>query len=144
LANVRDHAARIRVEHWLTDVKARLLLSPQLAGQIRGVVFEVRQGYKSKDSKRQNADIANAANAYTNLFVPVLLLFSTQIDNDVAARYVQAQWLLLSGLTSGDATTSTYVFRREVLGYDFAGFFERNSPRIKAELEAVLGTLLEV
>ena len=43
-------------------------------------MFEVRPGYKSKDSKRQNADVSNAANAYTHQYLPVVVLLSTQID----------------------------------------------------------------
>jgi hypothetical protein len=31
-----------------------------IANSLTDTVFEVRQGYKSKDSKRQNADIADA------------------------------------------------------------------------------------
>lgn len=71
------------------------------------------------------------------------MLLSSQIDNDVAIRYAQARWLLLTGTTGEHETNSTYVFCREVLGYDLAGFFERNSRRIKAELEHVLTALLE-
>lgn len=37
---------------------------------------------------------------------------------------------------------STYVFCREVLGYDLAGFFERYSPQLRAEMERVLQALL--
>ena len=40
-------------------------VDPDVFTILKGTVFEVRQGYKSKDSKRQNADIANAATAYT-------------------------------------------------------------------------------
>lgn len=143
LDHIKDIVARNRIDDWLKDVKMKLLLRPKLGAQITGAVFEARQGYKSKDSKRQNADISNASNAYANLYVPVLLLFSTQIDSGVASRYTQAQWLLLSGTISGTVTDSTYVFCREVLGYDLAGFFERNSTRLKAELENTLSTLLE-
>jgi hypothetical protein len=143
LADVKESAARSRCASWLAEVETKLLLSNELIPHIRGAVFEARQGYKSKDSKRQNADISNASNAYANLYIPVLLLFSTQIDGDVALRYAGAQWLILSGTTNGTALESTYVFCREVLGYDLAGFFQRNSPRLKAELESVLSTLLE-
>ncbi len=114
-----------------------------MRGQIRGVVFEVRQGYKSKDSKRQNADISNAVNAYTHLYIPVLLLFSTQIDQSLAKRYIQAKWLLLHGTIFGESISSTYVFCKEVLGYDLAGFFESYSQRLRTEFEAIVATLLE-
>jgi hypothetical protein len=103
----------------------------------------VRQGYKSKDSKRQNADISNASNAYANLYLPVLFLLSLQIDGDVALRYTTAQWLLLTGTVDGAPTESAYGFCRHVVGYDLAAFFDRNSRRIKAELEKVLSVLLK-
>jgi hypothetical protein len=57
-------------------------------------------------------------------------------------RYQQARWLLLTGSVSGTDTESSYTFCREILGYDLAAFFERNSKRIKEKLEEVLTTLL--
>jgi hypothetical protein len=142
LGDVPDANAKSRVEKWVQATYDKVLLAKEVRATIRGVVFEVRQGYKSKDSKRQNADISNASNAYANLYVPVLLLLSTQIDSDVASRYTQARWLLLTGTTAGSPTESTYAFCRDVLRYDLAGFFERNSSRFRKELEGVLATLL--
>ena len=95
------------------------------------------------DSKRQNADIANASNAYANLYLPVLFLLSTQIDGALITRYTQSRWLLLVGTTGSSALESSYTFCRDVVGYDLAGFFIRNSERIKTELEKVLETLLK-
>ena len=143
LEHVHDPAGKKRVATWLADAMARAEVPKESRDKIKGAVFEVRQGYKSKDSKRQNADIANASNAYAHLYVPVVLLLSTQIDSGIADRYALARWLLLIGSTSGKATESTYTFCRDVVGYDLAAFFERNSGRIKAELEAILQKLLE-
>jgi len=106
------------------------------------VVFECRQGYKSKDSKRQNADVANASNAYAHDYLPSVMLFSLQIDSDVAERYARAQWLLLRGTLAGSALDSTYTFCREVVGYDLAAFFERNKEVIKRQVEDVFKGLL--
>lgn len=142
LANITDATAKMRVQKWITDVGQTLGLPDDTMATIKGVVFEARQGYKSKDSKRQNADIANASKAYAHLYIPVILLFSTQIDNDVAHRYEENLWLLLKGTVHGAATESTYSFCCEVVGYDLAAFFSRNSPRIKAEVEQVLTALL--
>jgi len=142
LSDIATVGAKARVEQWLQAAYEKVLLTSELRPQIRGAVFEVRQGYKSKDSKRQNADISNASNAYANLYVPVLLLLSTQIDNDVAIRYSQARWLLLTGTVADSSTESTYAFCRDVLEYDLAGFFERNSARFRKELEKVLTALL--
>lgn len=143
LTDIHDVKAKARVQSWMEGVEERLLLDAAIRKRIKGVVFEVRQGYKSKDSKRQNGDISNASNAYANLYIPVLVLLSTQIDGDCALRYSQARWLLLKGTTVGTVQDSTYSFCREVVGYDLAGFFERNSPRIKTELELVLKALLQ-
>lgn len=68
------------VRSWLAEAAKRLELTKQVARGLQGAVFEVRQGYKSKDSKRQNADVANAPNAYAHQYLPVVALLSTQID----------------------------------------------------------------
>ncbi|HLJ81894.1 MAG TPA: hypothetical protein VKT52_10435 [Ktedonobacterales bacterium] len=128
------------VDEWLNAAASALKV--ERAAIHNGAVFEVRQGYKSKDSKRQNADLANAANAYAYQYLPVVILLSDQIDSDVAQRYIGARWLVLRGTLSGIPLTSTYVFYRDVIGYDLAGFFSRNSPAIKKEIGLVVEKLL--
>lgn len=140
--DISDPSARRRVEDWADRIAADLDLDAAFKRQMRGAVFEVRQGYKSADSKRQNADVANASNAYAHLYVPSLVLLSTQINEAVAARYVQARWLLMRGTLDGSETDSTYVFCRDVLGYDLGAFFERNSDRFRALLEDIVASLL--
>lgn len=142
---VLDPVKRERKEivlRWLNEASSKVGVSPEIKKVLRGAVFEVRQGYRSKDSKRQNADIANAAAAYSAGYLPVLLLLATQIDDDVAERYKNSRWLILRGELSGTNTTSTYVFCRDVLGYDLAVFFKRNSRVFKHEIETVLAELL--
>jgi len=124
------------------DATARVKLPQNKGESLEGCVFEVRQGYKSNDAKRQNADIANAVSAYAAGYLPVMLLLSTQIPDNLAERYVRARWLLLRGISSGSPVESTYVFCRDVLGYDLAAFFQRNSDAIKAETQKVLEGLL--
>jgi hypothetical protein len=141
-ADIEDTQRRSAVESWADEVTSHLALDTDFAAGMRGVVFEVRQGYKSADSKRQNADVANASNAYANLYVPSLVLLSTQINEAVAARYVAARWLLLSGTVEGSPLDSTYTFCREVLGYDLAAFFERSSERFKTLIEEIVASLL--
>ena len=119
-------------------------MDPGIAGSLKGVVFEVRQGYKSKDSKRQNADLANAHAAYTRGgYLPCMLLLSTQIDEDIVIRYRSENYALLVGsISNSSPITSTYDFMREVIGYDLAGFFERHSNTLKEEVERILELLL--
>ncbi len=134
---------RSAVSSWLQDACRITGVSGDVSRILKGAVFEVRQGYKSKDSKRQNADIANAAAAYAEAYLPVLLLLSTQMDIDVAVRYRNARWLILYGTIVGYTTDSTYEFCRQVLNYDLADFFQRHSSRFKQEVESVLQALLQ-
>jgi hypothetical protein len=144
LSDIQDAQKRDRVRAWMEDGLRKVLVDPAAENAPKkGVVFEVRQGYKSKDSKRQNADIANAAHAYVEGYLPAVVLLSNQIDGDIVTRYTQARWLMLTGTVNGTPTDSTYSFTRDVLEYDLAGFFQRNSTRFKAELEHVLTALLE-
>lgn len=142
LSAISNAAAADRVRLWLRDAANVLKVSKKVAATLEGPVFEVRQGYKSKDSKRQNADVGNAANAYANSYLPVVVLLSSQIDDDIAERYLRAQWLILRGTVSGSPLESTYSFARDVLSYDLAGFFNRNSARIRTEVEIVIEALL--
>ena len=141
--SIQDLRARERMMRWAEEAEEKLLLSPEIRQTIKGVIFEVRQGYKSKDSKRQNADISNAMSAYNYGYLPALVLLSTQIDGDLEQRYTRNRWLLLTGTTTGQPIDSTYSFCRTIIGYDLAGFFQRNSDRIKAEIEKVLTALLK-
>ncbi|MEJ5295111.1 MAG: hypothetical protein WHT28_07685 [Fimbriimonadales bacterium] len=109
---------------------------------MKGIVFEVRQGYKSRDSKRQKADVQSAARAYAAGYMPVMLVLSEQIDAVVAQRYRAANWLLLLGSLSDDSARSTYAFCSAIVGFDLAGFFERSSPRLREAIQHVLGVLL--
>jgi len=142
LRDVADGPTRKRVSDWLRKACQSLGVDAGVTKSLRGAVFEVRQGYKSKDSKRQNADIANAATAYTKAYLPCLIVLSTQIDEDVAHRYTGEKWLVLKGVVADSPLESTYAFFRSVVGYDLQGFFERNSDRFRKEIDAVLKTLL--
>ena len=127
----------------MAAAKQRVGVASTISKHINGAVFEVRQGYKSRDSKREKAYMATSVDAYQEFLLPVVLLLSTQIDEAVAERYHAGKWLLLVGTTAGSATDSTYAFCREVVCYDLAAFFERNATAIKAEIENVLKALLK-
>lgn len=108
-----------------------------------GTIFEIRQGYKSKDSKRQNADIANAATAYTKAYFPCAVILSAQIDSDILLRYRAEKWAVVTGIEgANDPLISTYDFMRDVVGYDLAAFFKRNSKTLRSEIDTVLKALL--
>lgn len=75
-------------------------------------------GGMTKDSKRQNFDLASA-----EAYLPVLLLFLTQMDLGVTYRYRNAWLLILYETITGSPTDSAYKFCRKVLNYDLADFF---------------------
>ena len=133
-------ARRHDIEQWLAVARTQL----EIRTSINGVVFEVRQGYKSKDSKRQQADLDNASHALKNAYIPAIVLFSQQIDDDIALRYRQGNWIVLTGdAQSRNSLESTYTFADQVLAFDLVGFFERVSPTLKTECERILTLLLE-
>jgi hypothetical protein len=136
--DICDPAVKVRVMNWVTEY-CRVIKATVPA---RGVVFEVRQGYKSKDSKRQNGDIDNVAVAWAQGYMPVFAIFSAQIDGDLVLRYRNHRAGILVGRTDGASNESLFVFCQEVLGFDLAGFFTRNSPAIKLEMHATLEALL--
>lgn len=159
LAHVRDAARRRVVQDWIDRSAIQLGVDPGIRRSLRGVVFEVRQGYKSKDSKRQNADIANAGTAYASAFLPCAVLMSNQIDTDLVERYRREKWCILTGTiqpapdVAADPSAarsdfdmrdlfSTYSFFESVVGFDLAAFFERNSPQIREEVHSILHSLL--
>jgi hypothetical protein len=135
---IQNSDVRARVVQWMADYSTSLMVP----NPPRGAVFEVRQGYKSKDSKRQNADIDNIAVAWANGYLPVFAIFSSQIDADLVLRYRNSRGGIIIGTTSGTSQTSLFVFCQEVLGYDLADFFRRNSEQIRSEVYVTLEALL--
>lgn len=142
LEDIADAARRETVARWLLESARRLDVAPGIAAALKGLVFEVRQGYKSKDSKRQNADLANAATAYSQGYLPVLLVLSTQIDSDIVERYTHAKWCILRGQLGASPHFSTYAFVEQIVGYDWAGFFQRNAVTLQALIADILQVLL--
>ena len=142
VAHVDDSKARSRVVEWLQRVGAGLHLPLARINALRGIVFEVRQGYKSADSKRQNADLRFGTRAYNENYLPVLTIVSKQISTPVSRRYRSAQLLVLMGTPHDDDTVSTFQFYSTVVNYDLADFFSRNSPILRKEFTEVLRVLL--
>ena len=143
LDKIPNAGKRATFHSWMKAGAEKLGVEPSVFATLTGTVFEVRQGYKSKDSKRQNADIANAAAAYTKALLPCAAILSAQIDNDILLRYRAAKWAIVTGIEGlNDPLLSTYDFMRDVVGYDLAAFFKRNSETLRAEVDAVLKALL--
>lgn len=142
IEDITHSLKRDRLLEWTKNAGDFLGLSPQIIDAMQGCVFEVRQGYKSKDSKRQNADLVNAATAYTQGYIPVAVVLSSQIDSDIVERYQANRWLILRGYLAGTPLDSSYAFAKTVLDYDLAAFFERNHTHLRETIVDVLETLL--
>lgn len=139
LSEIRNQAVLANVKSWIEEYCANLggVIEPT-----KGIVFEVRQGYKSKDSKRQNADLDNATVAWANSYLPVFAIFSAQIDTDIILRYRNSRCGVLVGTISNDRLTSLYAFFDQVLHYDLASFFQRHTAAIQTSIYHILETLL--
>lgn len=133
-----DKARRRGLSEWLLRASERV----NQHRDTKGAVFEVRQGYKSADAKRQNADLRFGLAAYDEKYLPVILVISTQVSSVVIERYRQNKLLVLTGSNSKDDTQSTYAFFEGVVGYSLSDFFERNTEKIRAEVADILEALL--
>mgnify|MGYP006091295907 FL=1 len=99
-------------------------------------------GVESADSKRQNADLRYGIQAYRNGLLPAFAVFSNQVSQPVLTRYRADGMLVLTGTLSTDPTISTFAFFKDVVGYDLAAFFRRNSARMAVEVQEIVGALL--
>lgn len=144
LSDLASETKRALLEKWIVEAAHRLDVAPEITHALQGIVFEIRQGYKSKDSKRQNADLANAATAYTQGYLPVLMVLSTQIDEDLVERYRQGKWFILQGHLEDSPWNSTFAFMSQIIGYDLAGLFERHSDILRETVAGILHTLLRM
>lgn len=143
LDKIAERTKRKRFHAWMKDSAESIGVDQKIFKSLTGTIFEVRQGYKSKDSKRQNADIANAATAYTKAYFPCAVILSAQIDSDILLRYRAEKWAVVTGLIgANNPLISTYDFMRDIIGYDLAAFFKRNSKTLRSEIDTVLKALL--
>lgn len=139
LSDIKNDSVLKKLKAWMGEYCASF---PEEISPSNGVVFEVRQGHKSRDSKRQNADIDNATVAWAHNYLPVFAVFSSQIDPDIVLRYRNNRCGILTGVIDNDSQLSLYAFFREVLGYDLADFFARHSSQIREEIDKTLAILL--
>lgn len=127
---------------WLKKALRQVAPSTSRRRKPAGAAFEIRQGYKSADSKRQNADLRFGIRAYQAGLLPVFAILSSQVSDPVVRRYRSDGMLVLTGVPDKDTTVSTFAFFREVVGYDLAAFFKRNSSTLKKEVRSIIKALL--
>ena len=142
LKDLKEKDYKEKVQNWLNQSKKETSDPNYKKIQLKGAIFEIRQGYKSADSKRQNADLRFLANAYQNGHLPVIAILSSQVSETVIERYKRNGMLVLTGNKSNKATDSTFAFFKDVIGFDLEAFFERVSPKIKEEVHSLVNKLL--
>lgn len=143
LDEIADKRRQDIFRQWLTEAGRSVEIPMRRCRRLRGAVFEIRQGYKSADSKRQNADLRSALKATQDDLLPIVMVVSSQINGTVQRRYSSSGLRILVGKTEGTTTTSTFVFFRDVVGYDLAGFFGRNQVPLRTEVQAIVASLLK-
>lgn len=134
--------SRKTFDDWLRLGLRTVSNSASRGKHIHGAAFEIRQGYKSADSKRQNADLRFGIRSYQASMIPVFAVLSSQVSEPVVRRYRSDGMLVLTGIPDGESTVSTFTFFRQVIGYDLAAFFKRNSPTLKSEIATIIQRLL--
>ena len=139
-----DSEVAERFGEWLDRARDQTHRSSGVNVGLDAVVFEVRQGYKSADSKRQNADLRFGMRAYRDGLVPALAVMSNQVSEPVIKRYREDGILVLTGSLEDDPVVSTFSFFDRVVGYDLKGFLARNSSTLRSEIERIVETLLSV
>lgn len=141
MSAIQNYKVKRSVKDWIDHYCDILDVDPV---SIQGAVFEVRQGYKSKDSKRQNGDLDNATVAYAYHYLPIFTVFSSQIDNDIVLRYKNSRCGIITGTLIGDEFSSLYHFSQRILGFDLLDFLDNNSKEIQKVVNNVLKTLLGI
>lgn len=134
--------AHDRVREWLQRAGKKCGLPDSRINQLTGAVFEARQGYKSADSKRAEADLAFGRNADVMNYMPVVALVSTQVSQQILRSYRNGKMLVLLGSRDADDVVSTYAFFRNVVGFQLDEFFERNTTEMRKRCVAVIEKLL--
>jgi len=141
ISDIKNREKRRKFNDCLIATVRNMDYSEANVNAICGAVFEIRQGYKSADSKRQNADLRFGMRARSDdALLPVIVIVSTQVNNNVFQRYRDQRLHMLRGVLKGD--NSTFDFFSNVIGYDLADFLQRNSNDIRKRFEMIIQQLL--
>ena len=136
---ITDKAKAARLSEWLDAVAGK----QGTAFRTKGVVFEVRQGYKSQDSKRSQGDVSNGGQALNAAYQMAVMVMSTQIPDVIRNRYERNCIRVMTGTLTDDPLSSTFAFFKRIVGYDLAAFFARNSGEFREAMNQILERILE-
>ncbi len=97
-------------------------------GACRGLGYEVRQCYKSNDSKRRTADIDMSDLLFQNKIIPMMLIFCSSSSPSIIRDYRRlSKWMIVEGDDAFD-----YV--REISGFDFRGYLDTKISQVSPRL----------
>ena len=132
----------LKLTNWIGHASEAAGLAPEIALALRGAVFEIRQGYKSADSKRQNADIGFGTHALKEGYLPCVMVFSGQVSQTVVTRYKAQGLYVMLGSRNPLAHESTFDFFRNAVGWDLEEWMLTNQAALKTEIQSIVKHLL--
>lgn len=137
-----DMPTRKRFQNWIHAAKKVISTGQDGKYHPDGVVFEIRQGYKSADAKRQNADIRFAARANQDGLLPVVMVMSNQISKTIIDRYRRDGLLVTTGVIEDDPCISSFALTQTLFDFDLLNFFTKHQELIRQEIHSVVQALL--
>lgn len=103
------------------------------ANKLKGISYEIRQCYKSNDSKRRTADIDMADLLLANKQLPVMLIFCSSSSPSIITDYRRlSKWIILEGNEAFD-----YVAK--LTGFNFKTYLHDKCKLHKKELDKLFG-----
>jgi len=119
---------------------ASMMGEPPPIEEFRGIVFEIRQGYQSADSKRVAGDTEIVSRAREEGLLGVVVIASNSYNRGVIRNYRASGLPVLvpaSG-SEGNAGSCPYAFINDFLDYDLEAAFSRVGSTLR---ERILGHL---
>ena len=110
----------------------------------KGIVFEIRQGYQSADSKRVKGDLEIVEKAEDEGLLAVVLIGSNSYNHSVISTYKNGGLPILvpSSGDNGKVENCPYCFFEDFMDYDLRSAMLRIAPKAKAKVTEHVRTRL--
>lgn len=97
----------------------------------KGVGYEVRQCYKSNDSKRRTADIDMSHLLANKGLAPVMLIFCSSSSASIIQDYNRlSKWLILEG-------TAAFEYVNDVTGFNYRAYLDSKIEKLAPQLRSL-------
>lgn len=106
------------------------------SSRFKGIVFEIRQGYQSADSKRVKGDLEIVTKAEEKGFLAVVMIGSNSYNDSVISTYKNGGLPILVPSTDGQGKSHEcpYCFFNYFIDYDLRSALARIGPKAKSQL----------